>query len=112
MKVKKIEEAAKADNDTGNLEASLTTRTLPVQAEAWLIKPPKLHLESSRLLQTISMLLQQTGLLIRLSVRVVKKWREFFLKSYLEKSTTCIRHPSGYWGFFGNNNSKNIKEKY
>ena len=60
----------------------------------------------------ISMLLQQTGLLIRLSVRVVKKWREFFLKSYLEQSRTWIRNPSGYWEFFGNKNSKNLKEKY
>ena len=39
---KKIEEAAQLDNNTGNLEALLTSTTFPMQA--------KLHLVSSKLL--------------------------------------------------------------
>ena len=93
-KEKKFKKAAKADDDTGNLGGFLIAMTLPMQAKTWLIKLPKLHLESSRPLQTISMLLQQTGL-IRLSVRVVEKWKEFSLNSYVEQMRACIRHPSG-----------------
>ena len=105
------EEAAKAENDTGNVAAFLTAMNLLMQLERWLIKPPRLPLVLSRLLQTISMLLQPTGS-VRLSVRVVKKWREFFQKSYVELLRMCIRHRSDYWEILGNNNSIKLKEKY
>ena len=59
-KRKNLIENAQTKNKRGNMAFFLTDTTLPMLAETWLLKLPKLPQVSQRPLQMIPMLLQQT----------------------------------------------------